>query len=278
MTSHVSVLLKTAPLVLALGLPMSAGAQAPVEESGNLADRVARLEQMVNSQTLIELLDSVQALQREVQNLRGEVELQGHTLSQLRERQRELYLDIDRRLQRMETGQSDTAAAGPSINAAAAPTPPPGGAQGGTSAGSAPSGQPPAAGAAPVDPIEEQRAYQAAFDLLKTGRYEQAAQAFSDFLGKYPSGDYADNANYWLAEAYYVTRKFEPALKQFESLISEFPQSQKLTHALLKMGYIHDELGQREEAVRVLDDLIQRFPDSTAAGLARKRLQQIRSG
>ena len=57
-----------------------------------------------------------------------------------------------------------------------------------------------------------------------------------------------------------------------------YPDSQKLTHALLKIGYIHAELGQREEAERVLNDLIQRYPESTAAGLARKRLQRIRSG
>jgi TolA-binding protein len=75
-----------------------------------------------------------------------------------------------------------------------------------------------------------------------------------------------------------VERKFEPALKQFENLVATHPESQKLTHALLKIGYINDELGRRAEAERVLNDLITRFPQSTAAGLARKRLQRIRSG
>jgi tol-pal system protein YbgF len=175
----------------------------------------------------------------------------------------------------METGQAGASA--PAIS----PTPPamqPGAPElpGTTTAATSP-GQAPTTVAA-VDSAEEQRTYQTAFDLLKSGRYDQATLAFQDFLAKYPSGQYADNANYWLAEAYYVTRKFEPALKQFESLVADYPQSQKLTHALLKIGYIHDELGQREQAEQVLDDLIKRFPDSTAAGLARKRLQRIRSG
>ncbi|MDH3316021.1 MAG: tol-pal system protein YbgF [Gammaproteobacteria bacterium] len=270
------ILRRIGTAAIALCLSWTAAAQAPVQDNAKLGERVAKLEQMMNNQTLIELYQSVQALQEEVQSLRGEVELQSHTLSQLKQRQRELYLDIDRRLQRMETGQAGasapapSSAAGPSTQSGLPPQP------GTTTAAASPGQLSPSA--PQVDSAEEQRAYQAAFDLLKSGRYDQSTQAFKDFLAKYPSGQYTDNANYWLAEAYYVTRKFEPALKQFQLLVAEYPQSQKLTHALLKIGYIHDELGQRKEAEQVLDDLIKRFPDSTAAGLARKRLQRIRSG
>ncbi len=266
---------KIGAVAIAVAMSGPAAAQAPVQDNAKLGERIDRLEQLVSSETLIEMHQTVQALQREVQSLRGEVELQGHTLSQIKQRQRELYLDIDRRLQQMETGKAGASAPAPS---SAAPAMQPGvPAQPGTTTAAVSPGQV-STTMPPVDSAEEQRSYQAAFDLLKSGRYDQATQAFQDFLAKYPSGQYADNANYWLAEAYYVTRKFEPALKQFESLVADYPQSQKLTHALLKIGYIHDELGQREQAEQVLDDLIKRFPDSTAAGLARKRLQRIRSG
>jgi tol-pal system protein YbgF len=290
-------------VAISIALPGIALAQAPVQDNAALDQRVARLEQVVNSQTLIELLNNVQALQREVQSLRGEIELQGHSVSQLKQRQRELYLDIDRRLQRLEMGQGTTATIPPPAVAATAPSTPappaytaqpqppaaaPIPAQPAPAAPAAstvtatapPTAASPASppGRALVNPAEEQRAYQASFDLLKAGRYEPATKAFAEFLQQYPSGQFADNAKYWLAEAYYVTRQFEPALRQFEMLVAEHPDSQKLTHALLKIGYIHAELGQREDAERVLNDLIQRFPESTAAGLARKRLQRIRSG
>ncbi len=261
-------------VALAAALSGTVAAQAPVQDNARLGERLDRLEQQLKSDTLIEMHQTVQSLQREVQSLRGEVELQGHTLTQLKQRQRELYLDIDRRLQRIETGQAGASTPAPAATAPAqGVTPQP---DTTTTAAAAP-GQTPTT-AATVDAVEEQRDYQAAFDLLKSGRYDQATQAFQNFLTKYPSGEFADNANYWLAEAYYVTRKFEPALKQFESLVAAYPQSQKLTHALLKIGYIHDELGERAKAEQVLDELIKRFPDSTAAGLARKRLQRIRSG
>ena len=132
-------------------------------------------------------------------------------------------------------------------------------------------------GVAEVDPIREQQDYQAAFDLLKAGRYDDATKAFRSFLVTYPGGEFVDNAHYWLGETYYVTRHFEAALQEFEGLIAHFPQSPKLTHAMLKVGYIHHELGRPEQAEQALIALTESHPDSTAAGLARKRLQRLQS-
>lgn len=130
---------------------------------------------------------------------------------------------------------------------------------------------------AEVDPIREQQDYQTAFNLLKSGRYDDATKAFRNFLVDYPGGDFVDNAHYWLGETYYVTRHFEAALQEFEGLIAHFPQSPKLTHAMLKVGYIHHELGRPEQAKQALIALTESHPDSTAAGLARKRLQRLQS-
>ena len=73
------------------------------------------------------------------------------------------------------------------------------------------------------------------------------------------------------------TRQFELAMDEFQTLTREHPDSQKQTHALLKIGYIYDELGQPTDARRVLEDLVSRYPQTTAAALARKRLQRLRS-
>ena len=127
-----------------------------------------------------------------------------------------------------------------------------------------------------VDPLKEQAEYQAAFNLLKEARYDDAAKALSAFMAAYPDGSYSDNAQYWLGESYYVTRKFPQSLAEFEQLVKRYPSSQKFTHALLKIGYIQDELGNRAEAKRVLEDLVKRFPSSAAAGLAKKRLERLR--
>ena len=117
--------------------------------------------------------------------------------------------------------------------------------------------------------------YQQAFKLLKQSLYDQAIKAFQAFLTAHPSSQYSDNAQYWLAEAYYVTRQFEPALAEYTRLVNNYPKSQKLTHAMLKIGYAQQELGNIDAAKKTLQDLVQRYPGTTAARLAEERLIKI---
>ena len=135
--------------------------------------------------------------------------------------------------------------------------------------------QPPPAGVATVDPAEEQKAYRAAFDLLKSGKFTEATVALTEFLRKYPSGDFADNAQYWLGEAYYVNQEFDPALKAFKQLLVDYPDSPKRAHSMLKIGFIYDENGQKDQARKILTELTIQYPKSTAASLATKRLKRL---
>lgn len=268
-----------------LALPAVALSQS----TQSLEQRVAKMERMLESGTLLKLLQSVEQLKTEVRELRGQLEQQQFALSQMTDRQRELYLDMDRRLQRAEAAGGAVAATGATPAAGAGtPTAPAAGSATATStspaavsavaaASAATQASTPAPVTASVDPVKEQQAYQAAFNLLKAGRYDQAAKAFQSFLDEYPNGKFADNAQYWLGESYYVTRNFDNAMREFNKLVTEHPDSQKVTHALLKIGYINDELGQEEKAREVLTNLTKNYPQSTAAGLAAKRLERMRT-
>ena len=253
-------------------------AQAPVVDARGLDERLKRIERLIGSEGLLKLFEEVESLGTEVRELRGQIEVQAHTIEQLKQSQRQLYLDTDHRLKRIESAQAAQSTGPlpqPSIPAAPAQIP-----ASQTAAGNVPMPEPaPAASTTEttgVDPFAEQQAYQGAFDLLKAGRYEDAAGAFRQFIAEYPTGTYADNAQYWLGETYYITRRFAESVQEFQRLIAQHPNSQKLTHALLKIGYAHDELGNAAEAERVLGELISRHPQSAAAGLARKRLVSIR--
>ena len=278
-------------LALAACLVHAAGAfaQAPVIDGRDLDERLKRLERLQDSQSLLKLFEEVESLGAEVRELRGQLEVQSHTIDQLQERLRESYLDVDQRLQRVESApplQTAGAQQQPAAPAPAAPSPPaapaPAVPQPPSQAPAPPAtGQAPAAPVATpesegIDPFEEQQAYTSAFNLLKSGRYEDAAAALRQFVAAYPAGSYAGNAQYWLGETYYVTRKFDLAMQEFQRLASIYPNSTKLPGALLKIGYIHHELGDKAEAERVLSDLRARYQDSAAAKLALKKLQDIR--
>ena len=256
--------------------------------------RLQRVERLLESGVLTEMLDDLDMLRNEVRALRGEIEEQAHGIDQIKQRQRDLYRDLDQRLLRIEQAGTGAAPAGDGAQAPAAAVAAP---EAGTEAGgpavaeaAPPEADAPAVGGEPataggeessavpeIDPAREQQDYQAAFDLLTSDRYEDAERAFRAFLSTYPGGQFADNAQYWLGETCYVMRRFETALQEFNGLIANFPRSPKLTHAMLKVGYIHDELGRPEEAREALRALIEGHPESTAADLARKRLQRLGS-
>ena len=232
------------------------------------------------------LVIQVQELQDEVRTLRGQLEDQDRELENLKRRQRDQYLDLDQRLSDVRNSQPVTTggtpgAAGSSARAGTAPPP----------AEAAPEirapmttpstvtgiGQPQAQSKTPAaTAAEEKEAYDQAFQALKELRYADAAEKFQTFLDNYPNSDYADNAQYWLGESYYVTRNYDFALKAFQELMDRYPESPKVPDALLKVGYTHYELKQWDSARAALTQVQESYPDTTLARLAESRLRGMR--
>jgi tol-pal system protein YbgF len=118
-------------------------------------------------------------------------------------------------------------------------------------------------------------AYQAAFGLLKDSQFDQAVAAFQQFLATYPDSSLADNAQYWLGEAYYVNKSFPEALAAFQRVASKYPQSRKVPDALLKVGYCDYELKDVQAAHDTLAQVVTNYPDTPAARLAQARLEKM---
>lgn len=255
------------------------GSTASAVSKDELETRVQQLERRLDSRSLVSLMEQVSALQREVQQLRGDIEVQMHSMESLQKRQRDLYLDIDRRLHRLEAGgvqgQTDvpgTAALVPARPGGATPPAPPftpPGSSTATTAGSA-------AASAALNPAEQRKDYDRALEQLKEGRYTEASSAFQAFLKKYPGSSYADNAQYWLGEVYYVTREFQPALSEFAKVVDGYPDSTKIADAKLKIGYIQYELKDWTRAREMLAQVVQAYPGTTTARLAQERLDRMK--
>ena len=103
------------------------GTQVAAASKAELEARIEQLERRLDSRSLMDMLDQITSLQGEVQQLRGDIEVQNHTLEGLQKRQRDLYLDIDRRLHRLEAGGVESQPAPPLSGApgGAAPSAPP---------------------------------------------------------------------------------------------------------------------------------------------------------
>lgn len=232
------------------------------EDYQSTDQRLQRLERMVQGGGLSEILMQMQSLRSEVQQLRGQVEMQQHSIDNLTKRQREMYSDLDQRLAEKpsasvpDTSTASTPAESPAANKAATTAP----------AAAAP--------AAAADPAKEKAAYDAALALLKAQKYKESAAAFAQYVAQYPKGTYASNAQYWLAESYYVVKDYDRALKEFDRLQQQYPTSAKLPSGLLKKGYILLDRKQTTQGKELLQRLIKDYPGTTEARLAKERLDK----
>lgn len=248
--------------------------------------------QPVKAQDGSQLVYQMQELREEVRELRGLVESQQREIDNLRRRQRDQYLDLDQRLQQggraptvgMEEGRTDDR---PQIEQVAPLPEVADGPRPDLPDVRAPIDTQPEVTALPSPGVggprdlgtpteEEQTAYDRAFRALREQRYADAAEGFSAFVDSYPNSAYAPNAQYWLAETYYVTRDFSTALRFFNQLLDRYPGSNKEGDALLKIGFSHFELSQWNEARAALEQVRSQHPDTTLARLAEGRLRDMR--
>ena len=212
----------------------------------DLDTRLARIERVVSNQSLLEMANQLESLRSDVRAMRNDVDVLSHSLESARKQQHDLYADLDQRLKAVEARGGAGAAAGASA-----------GAGDGQSADT------------------DKGAYQAAFDLLKAGQYDRAIAGFQAFLSAYPNSALADNAQYWLGEAYYVDKQFPESLTAFQRVVEKYPGSRKLPDALLKIGYCDYELKDYSAARSALEQVPAKFPDSASARLAQQRLEKM---
>jgi len=123
--------------------------------------------------------------------------------------------------------------------------------------------------------LSEQQAYEAAFDLLKQSRYEDAIKQFDALVNTWPNGELADDSLYWKSEANYVNREFEAALQGFRSIVERYPDSSRLPEAMLKVGYIQYDIGAYDQAAATFQDILTRFPGHQVTVSADTRLRRI---
>lgn len=246
-----------------VALAMAGCAGTPPEEDpvqiklNDLDTRLARIERVVANRSLLDLANQGEALRSDLRAVHNDVDQLTNSLEASRKQQRDLYADLDRRMKALES--RGVAGAG----AAAA---------GSGDLGSSVSG---AAGDSAAPGSDDKAAYQTAFTLLKDSQYDRAIAAFQKFLAAFPDSPLADNAQYWLGEAYYVNKSFPDAQVAFQRVVDKYPQSRKRPDALLKIGYCQYELKQWDLAEGTLSKVATQFSDTPAGHLAQQRLDKM---
>jgi len=121
---------------------------------------------------------------------------------------------------------------------------------------------------------ESEILYHEAQELYTAGKFEEAILGFKKFLKHFPKDTPADNAQYWIGEAYYSNKDFAKAVVEFKKVVDNYPDENKAPDALLKIGFSFMEMGDKNKSVESFKDLLARYPKSSAAEKARQRLKE----
>jgi tol-pal system protein YbgF len=242
-------LLVLVPLLLA-GCATTVAEDDPIQTKiHDLEARTARMERSVANQ--VEQAQHSDEVDAQLRELRGRIE------------------ELEHRAEaavRPEKASAPAAAAGTAEGAAPAAA--------AAAAATAPAAA--AAAAAANQPSStEQAVYSQAYDALKAGSYSIAITGFKDFLTTYPASPLAENAQYWLGEAYYVNHDYDAAANAFRAELKKWPEGRKAPDALLKIGYAQYAQKQYPAAKATLTDVTRKYPGTDQAKMAADKLHRI---
>jgi tol-pal system protein YbgF len=215
-----------------------------------ISDRLAGIEAAVqDKRAIVDLATAIDDLRQELARMRGQNEVLLNRADNLERRQKDLYVDVDNRLRRIEQGQSQVEQlqsqlgqlqerlAQPERNAAA-----------------------------------EKQAYEAALNQFKLGNYGSSIAAFQAFMSTYPSSDLVPSAQYWIGNGYYAMRDYKSAIAAQQKILASWPENAKAPDALWNIASSQTELGDVKGARETLKSLASRYPQSPLAEQARQRL------
>jgi tol-pal system protein YbgF len=221
-------------------------------------------------------------LENQQRQLTGQIEEANHRSADLQARLDKLQADYDMRFQQLEGGARPAAAStsatdysaspGASISGGTATAPENASVStdGAKTLGTLPSGGV-ASGAAKPESL-----YESAFGDVRNAQYDEAATKFRQFLNTWPQHSLAGNAQYWLAETYYVRGDFKESAKLFAKGYQDYPQGTKAADSLLKLGLSLSKLDRKDDACLSFKQLQKEFPGETAPA-AKRAAQEIKT-
>lgn len=207
-----------------------------------LEERIKSLEATEKKQTqsMLDLLGQIDALNLQIRQLRGQNEELAHGLKEAERREKDFYVDLDTRLRRLETVPPEL--------------------------------EDKQAAADPNDPAVQNKAYEAAYKQYKQGTPASGAKAFQDFIQAYPHSAYVPEASYWLGAALLTLKDYEGAQATFEDLLKVYPAISRAPDVLLQIADCQAKLKKTDESKKTLKQVIAKYPGSEAAVTAKKLL------
>ncbi|MBI2959886.1 MAG: tol-pal system protein YbgF, partial [Betaproteobacteria bacterium] len=181
-------------------------------EQQSLAERMSRAESAARERAL-DLAQMIDGLKQDLARLRGQIEVLVNQSQTIERRQKDLYVDLDARMRKLEQAQSQMTEK---------------------------------AAQAERDAQSEKQAYESALSAFKVGNYQIAIAAFQTFMVNYANSPLVPSAQYWVGNAYYALRDYKVAIAAQEKVIKTWPENAKAPDAMLNIASAQAEMGDQK--------------------------------
>ena len=190
------------------------------------------------------IYQKIGALEQEIATLRNLIEENSFLIERYQELQQQRYLDLDKRLHSILSGELEELNAG-SLNLN------------------------------DLNSTEEIVLYKEALELFEVSRYAEALEVFRDLIISFPEGTYSADAYFWSGELYLVQEQLEDAREHYLVVAEKFKDHDRVADCLYKLGVIEKLLLNDEAANSYFSRLISEYPDTGAAELAKKSKETL---
>ena len=111
--------------------------------------------------------------------------------------------------------------------------------------------------------------------LYQMGRYQEAADAYSQFLGQYKNEKLAPEVILGLSKAYEQTAQYDKAISNYNEFINKYPDNAFIPDVFQSLGICYELSGQRDAAIQAYQRIATLYRGSALADMAGSRLAAL---
>lgn len=120
--------------------------------------------------------------------------------------------------------------------------------------------------------------YSQGMDMLSRAQYPQAQQLFQQVVANYGTSEFAPQAQFWIADIYYVQKDYTAAARAYAEVLKRYPDSGRAPDAMLKLGLSLLELKQKNEGCTTLGALRSKYPNASDQIIGRAQREAKKAG
>jgi len=119
--------------------------------------------------------------------------------------------------------------------------------------------------------------YNDAYNAFLNNNFDGSATGFKTYLSKFPNGEMAEGAYFYLGESLYLKEHWQDAALAYATVLEKFPKSPRIPAARLKyaMALLKLPGNKKDEALKYLHSVVKDYPASQEAKTAKDYIGRL---